>query len=134
MERVQALFNRFRASVAARPDTWIGAAFALAAFFLYARTMPPTVLDGDSGEYQYMAYILGVPHSDPLLAEIHDLKDVPHPFLREVEHFFATYKQLEGVSIEVGGWSDAAAASAEVHACVDRYAAQLARTAKSRLG
>src|SRR5512142_2063066 len=25
--------------------------------------MPPTVLDGDSGEYQYMAYILGVPHS-----------------------------------------------------------------------
>ena len=25
--------------------------------------MPPTVLDGDSGEFQYMAYILGVPHS-----------------------------------------------------------------------
>jgi len=46
-----------------RRDTWIGAAFFLAAFLLYARTMPPTVLDGDSGEYQYMAYILGVPHS-----------------------------------------------------------------------
>jgi hypothetical protein len=25
--------------------------------------MPPTVLDGDSGEFQYMAYILGVPHA-----------------------------------------------------------------------
>lgn len=25
--------------------------------------MPPTVLDGDSGEYQHMAYYLGVPHS-----------------------------------------------------------------------
>ena len=25
--------------------------------------MPPTVLDGDSGEFQYMAYILGVAHS-----------------------------------------------------------------------
>lgn len=25
--------------------------------------MPPTVLDGDSAEFQYMAYILGVPHS-----------------------------------------------------------------------
>jgi len=35
----------------------------LLAFALYARTMPPTVLDGDSGEFQYMAYILGVPHS-----------------------------------------------------------------------
>ena len=33
------------------------------AFALYARTMPPTVLDGDSGEYQHMAYYLGVPHS-----------------------------------------------------------------------
>ncbi|HEX7592725.1 MAG TPA: DUF2723 domain-containing protein, partial [Anaerolineae bacterium] len=34
-----------------------------AAFVLYWRTMPPTVLDGDSGEFQYMASILGVPHS-----------------------------------------------------------------------
>lgn len=63
MERVQGLTNRIRANVAAHPDTWIGVAFFLAAFFLYWRTMPPTVLDGDSGEYQYMAYILGVPHS-----------------------------------------------------------------------
>ncbi|MEW5719722.1 MAG: DUF2723 domain-containing protein [Chloroflexota bacterium] len=30
---------------------------------MYLRTMSPTVLDGDSGEFQYMAYILGVPHS-----------------------------------------------------------------------
>ncbi len=35
----------------------------IGAFLLYWRTMPPTVLDGDSGEYQYMAHILGVPHS-----------------------------------------------------------------------
>lgn len=30
---------------------------------VYVRTMPPTVLGGDSGEYQHMAYYLGVPHS-----------------------------------------------------------------------
>ncbi len=35
----------------------------IAAFVLYVRTMPPTVLGGDSGEYQHMAYYLGVPHS-----------------------------------------------------------------------
>lgn len=35
----------------------------VAALALYARTMPPTVLGGDSGEYQHMAYYLGVPHS-----------------------------------------------------------------------
>lgn len=44
-------------------DGWIAAGISLAAFALYLRTMPPTVLDGDSGEFQYMAYILGVPHS-----------------------------------------------------------------------
>ena len=44
-------------------DHWIELALGLAAFALYFRTMPPTVLDGDSGEFQYMAYILGVPHS-----------------------------------------------------------------------
>ncbi|MBI4787532.1 MAG: DUF2723 domain-containing protein [Chloroflexi bacterium] len=35
----------------------------MAALALYLLTISPTVLDGDSGEYQYMAYILGVPHS-----------------------------------------------------------------------
>src|SRR5947209_10775882 len=44
--------------------------------------------------------VLGVPHSDPLFAEYQKLDDVPHHFLREVEHFFATYKQLEGVATE----------------------------------
>lgn len=63
MERVPSSIGRLRERIVARSDTWVGAALALAAFLLYARTMPPTVLDGDSGEYQYMAYILGVPHS-----------------------------------------------------------------------
>lgn len=49
--------------IQARADFYVGAAFFLGSFLLYARTMPPTVLEGDSGEYQYMAYILGVPHS-----------------------------------------------------------------------
>ncbi len=86
----------------------------------------------DRGQHDYK--ILAVPNSDPLFEEMQDLKDVPHPFLREVEHFFATYKQLEGVQIETGGWGDAAAASAEVHASVDRFAAELAKRARSQLG
>ncbi|MGB8644903.1 MAG: DUF2723 domain-containing protein [Anaerolineae bacterium] len=35
----------------------------LTAFFLYLRTLAPGVLDGDSGEWQYMSNILGVAHS-----------------------------------------------------------------------
>lgn len=39
---------------------------------------------------------------------------------REVEHFFATYKRLEGVATEVEGWARAHEATAEVEASVER--------------
>ncbi|MDH3216873.1 MAG: inorganic diphosphatase, partial [Candidatus Krumholzibacteria bacterium] len=65
--------------------------------------------------------ILGVPNADPLFAEYRDLKDVPSHFLREVEHFFATYKQLEGAAIETDGWASAEEALAEVCASVARF-------------
>jgi inorganic pyrophosphatase len=50
---------------------------------------------------------LAVPSTDPLLGHYRGLSDVPPAFLREVEHFFNTYKQLEGGKIETSGWSDA---------------------------
>jgi inorganic pyrophosphatase len=65
--------------------------------------------------------VLGVPHTDPLFGEFNDLDDVPQAFLREVGHFFTTYKQLEGVKTEALGWSPAAEATAEVKAAVERY-------------
>jgi len=65
--------------------------------------------------------VLGVPHTDPLFAEYKDLNDVANHFLREVEHFFATYKQLEGIPIEPQGWDVAATATAEVKSSVVRY-------------
>ncbi|MBK9120249.1 MAG: inorganic diphosphatase [Phycisphaerales bacterium] len=86
----------------------------------------------DRGQNDYK--VLAVPNSDPLFAEFRDLGDVPKHFLREVEHFFATYKLLEGITTETFGWDNAAAASAEVHASVDRFMAELSRRAKSQLG
>jgi inorganic pyrophosphatase len=65
--------------------------------------------------------VLGVPHSDPLFADYKTRDDVPHHFLREVEHFFGTYKQLEGVTIETLGWTGVSDAFAEVRASVERY-------------
>ena len=65
--------------------------------------------------------VLGVPHSDPLFAEYQKLEDVPHHFLREVEHFFATYKQLEGVATETLGWASGPDGTAEVKSSVDRF-------------
>src|SRR5258708_3999274 len=69
--------------------------------------------------------VLGVPHSDPLFAELTSLEDVPAHFLREVEHFFATYKQLEGVSVVPQGWGSAGDGITEARACVDRFRSTL---------
>lgn len=73
----------------------------------------------DRGHADYK--VLGVPNTDPLFSEYTKLADVHNHYLREVEHFFATYKQLEGVTIETQGWDSAEAATAEVKASVVRY-------------
>lgn len=65
--------------------------------------------------------ILAVPSSDPLFAEYKDLEDVPPHFLREVEHFFSTYKQLEGVKVEPQGWSKRECVAKEVSESIKRY-------------
>ncbi len=68
--------------------------------------------------------ILAVPHTDPLFGEFQDLQHVPKPFLQEVEHFFSTYKQLEGIDVETHGWTDRHAALGEVNNSVARYEQQ----------
>jgi inorganic pyrophosphatase len=73
----------------------------------------------DRGQNDYK--ILGVPHADPLFAHLTKLDDVPPHFLREVEHFFSTYKQLEGVTTEPLGWATAGEGMEEVFASVDRF-------------
>lgn len=85
----------------------------------------------DRGNPDYK--ILGVPNSDPLFNEIQDLKDMPEHFLREVEHFFLTYKQLEGAEVTGQGWADANEAADEVRSSVDRFMQYLAERAKSGL-
>jgi inorganic pyrophosphatase len=67
--------------------------------------------------------ILGVPDSGPLFGEYRDLADVPSHFLKEVEHFFLTYKQLEGAEIRSDGWQDALAGGQEIKACRERWRA-----------
>jgi len=65
--------------------------------------------------------LLAVPHKDPLFNDIKALGDVPHHFLREVEHFFSTYKVLEGVTIEPLGWAPAEEGAKEVRASIERF-------------
>src|SRR5918911_589496 len=65
----------------------------------------------DKGQNDYK--VLGVPDKDPLFAHIRKLDDVPAHFLREVEFFFTTYKQLEGVTTEPLGWGSNEEGTAE---------------------
>jgi inorganic pyrophosphatase len=52
--------------------------------------------------------LLGVPIKDPRFDQVKDLADVPPHVLREIEHFFKTYKDLEGKTTEIQGWKGAA--------------------------
>jgi inorganic pyrophosphatase len=55
--------------------------------------------------------ILTVPVSDPVWTNFHSLGEVPDALLREIEHFFTIYKQLESKGEpRIDGWEDADAA------------------------
>jgi inorganic pyrophosphatase len=69
--------------------------------------------------------VLGVPNADPLFGHVKKLEDVPPHFLREVEHFFGTYKQLEGAHTESLGWIGAEESTQEVRDSVDRFRANM---------
>jgi inorganic pyrophosphatase len=65
--------------------------------------------------------ILAVPVRDPLYDDYQGLADAPKHFLREVEHFFAIYKELEGVRTNIIGWRDGEAARTIIRSAVSRY-------------
>jgi inorganic pyrophosphatase len=50
--------------------------------------------------------ILAALDKEPRFAELQSLKDVPTHILREIEHFFRIYKELEGKETAVDGWRD----------------------------
>ena len=57
----------------------------------------------DKGEdFKVLCVALG----DPVNSHIKKLDQVPQQRLREIEHFFATYKLLEDKDVDVKGWAD----------------------------
>ena len=73
----------------------------------------------DRGEPDYK--ILSVVNVDPTYADYRDLDDVPRHYLIEVEHFFTTYKQLEGAVVDDLGWAGVAEAHAAITAAFQSY-------------
>lgn len=52
--------------------------------------------------------LLGVAADDPRYHHVQSLDDVNPHALREIPHFFQTYKQLENKEVTIGGWKGAA--------------------------
>ena len=52
--------------------------------------------------------LLVIPLTDPQWNHIHQIDQVPPHLLREIEHFFTVYKQLEDKTVETFGWRNAA--------------------------
>jgi inorganic pyrophosphatase len=66
--------------------------------------------------------VLCVPLTDPLRSEYRRLEDVWPHYLREVEHFFTVYKELEGgKNTEVLGWQDVERAHEVINTCLENY-------------
>jgi len=68
--------------------------------------------------------ILAVPNRNPRFDQVHTIDQVfPHN-LREIEHFFAIYKELEGKRTEMLGWRGPREARDLIRACREQYLAR----------
>jgi inorganic pyrophosphatase len=65
--------------------------------------------------------ILSVPIHDPLWNYIESLSDVPPHLLKEIEHFFSIYKDLEKKKTGVEGWEGREAAIKVIKESQERY-------------
>ncbi|MEA2701453.1 MAG: inorganic pyrophosphatase [Candidatus Parcubacteria bacterium] len=65
--------------------------------------------------------IIAVPAGDPRWKEVRDIKDVNAHTLKEISHFFATYKQLQDKVVEVGDFEGKAAAEAAFDRACQMY-------------
>lgn len=70
---------------------------------ILVRARPVGIMDMvDDGDPD--AKILCVPTDDPRWRNVKDLKDVNPHTVKELEHFFCTYKQLQGKTCDIKSW------------------------------
>ena len=73
----------------------------------------------DSGENDVK--ILAVPVSDPRWEHVQDLADINKHTLKEIEHYFLTYKQLQKKEVQINGFGDKQEAMEAFHKAVTAY-------------
>jgi inorganic pyrophosphatase len=68
--------------------------------------------------------VLAVPLHDPFHFDYEDISQLPQHYLKEVEHFFHIYKDLEGKRVQIVGWENAGSALAIIQESIARYEAK----------
>jgi inorganic pyrophosphatase len=68
--------------------------------------------------------ILCVPESDPLWNHIESIDQVPPHLLKEIPHFFETYKHLEHKHVKIIGWEGLKTAMKVLQEAKSRYREQ----------
>src|SRR3989344_1816261 len=76
----------------------------------------PMIDDGDPDEK-----VIAVPADDPRFASIKELKDVNAHTLKEIAHFFVTYKKLQDKEVSIGEYEGAGEAQAAFERACKMY-------------
>jgi inorganic pyrophosphatase len=74
--------------------------------------------------------VIAVPVGDPYSDGINELSDIPQHALKEIEHFFQVYKDLEGIHTRTKGFEDAAAAKQAILEAMEMYEKKFTRGAR----
>ena len=70
------------------------------------------------------AKLLAVPHDklSALYTDVKEASDLPELLIKQIEHFFENYKDLEvGKWVKIDGWADSEAAKAEIMKSVEAF-------------
>lgn len=87
---------------------------------ILVRARPIAVMDmTDSGDSD--AKVIAVPVDDPRFAETRDLADLNKHTLKEIEHFYSTYKKLQNKEVVVHGFKGKAEAEAAFERAMQLY-------------
>jgi inorganic pyrophosphatase len=87
--------------------------------FIEARPVGIFVMWDEKGKDEK---VLCVPTKDPQWSHIRTLKEVPPHLLKEIEHFFTVYKDLEQKKTKIEGWRDQKFALKVIEQSKKRYA------------
>ena len=78
--------------------------------------------------------ILGVGKDNPRYKDVWNFSEIYPHMLKEITHFFAIYKDLEGKRVEIKGWRDASFARNKVIEAQQNFLDKKAETEKKLVG